>query len=316
MFNFGGGSCANLLLNSFLKSGRFSQAYLFCGDEFVGKRAVARKFAMAIFCCGGKEVPCFECEFCRKFLSGNCVDFCELSSGEFFKLGGVCVQQIRQLVLDAFVKPVERPYKIFLIDRVDELLPAAANAILKLLEEPPKHVIFLLTARSRFNVLQTIASRCVLVNVFGEGVNACFKLLKEHYSNQFDYSKLLQAAKFGRGSFEQAKLILTDVQWQTALEVALGLLEAYVYKNELKFLQFVAKIEGNSNLVFVVFNFFGIGLNLFLVKRIKMKKQVNLVFLEEIQKVLQSFEHVKFLISRNVNLKLALTELCCCVFPK
>lgn len=321
MFDFGGGSCANLLLNGALKSCRFAHAYLFCGERFIGKRELARKFAMAVFCEKGRAGPCFgagpcfECDFCRKFLNGSLVDFYEFSSEALLKGGSVSVEQVRELVSEAFVKPIEGLYKIFLISRVDELLPAAANAILKLLEEPPKHAIFLLTASSRFSVLPTIASRCVWVNVFSDGVDVCFKFLKEHHSS-FEESKLMQAAKFSGGSFKQAKLILTDENWKAALEVAKGLLHAYIHENELKFLQFASKMEKSPDSASIVLNLFGVGLNLFLIKTIETKKQVSLFFLEEIQRVMECVDDVKFLILRNVNFKLAITEFCCNVFPK
>ena len=313
LVDFGGGVGANFLLNATLKNKRFAHAYLFCGEEFVGKRVVARKFAMAIFCCGVGKKPCCCCDVCKRFLAGTYVDYFEHSTENWLKSSTFTVQQVRQLISEAFVKPVEGQFKIFLISRVDKLLPAAANALLKLLEEPPENVIFLLTARSRFDVLQTIASRCFLVNVFGEGTKLCLERLKKEKFD-VDEQKMKRAVLLGEGQFEKVKLILTDADWQMAIEISLGLFNSYVSKNELQFLKFAAKLESNSNLIFVVFKFFSVSLGLWLRKKLKLFNKFDLVLLKEAQRVLRCFEHVRLLILKNCNFKLAVAELCCSVF--
>lgn len=313
VFNFGGGAGANLLLNGVLKSGRLAHAYLFCGEEFIGKRIVARNFAMAVFCQDEMSKPCFKCGSCSKFLNHNYIDYYEIAGDEGFKMNNIEVSQIRQLVFDAYVKPVEGQFKVFLINRVDKFLPAAANAILKLLEEPPKNVILMLTAVNRLNVLKTIASRCVWVNVVGEGVKFCSSFVKENYG-EFDESSLKQAVVFSEGSVEKVKLILKNSDWKIALTLANSLFDAYISKNRLKFAQFVAKIEQNSGLIFLIFKFFSVHLNLLIKQKVKSSEELSFNFLEEVSRVLESFERVKLLILKNCSLKLALTELCCDVF--
>lgn len=316
MFDFGGGHGANLVLNSAIENSKFSHAYLFCGSDFFEVKAVAKRFAMAVFCenkIGGG--PCFKCDGCAKFLSGNHADYFEFGVDDCFGKSTFSVAEARKLGFNAFLKPIEGRFKVFLLSGVSYINLSAANALLKLLEEPPKSVVFLLTARSRFEVLPTISSRCFFVNVSCCDEKNCEKVLCEEFS-KLGESDLKKAVVLSEGSVEKARLILQDSRWQEASKIAIGLFSAWHKKNELNFLWFTAKIEADLILALMVFDLFVAALQGY-VRKFEFlgcdSKKLKF-FLKSVNRVFDCFESAKKAVSCNCNLRLVLTQLCCSVF--
>ncbi len=316
LFDFGGGQGANLVLNSAIGNNKFSHAYLFCGSDFFGVKAVARRFAMAVFCEKKSGVsPCFKCDSCTKFLSQNHADYFEFGVDDYFEKSTLSVAEARKLSFNAFLKPIEGGFKVFLLNGVSHINLSAANALLKLLEEPPKGVVFLLTACSRFEVLPTISSRCFFVNVSCSDEKNCEKVLREEFSN-LDESDLKKVVVLSEGSVEKARLILQNSKWQEAMKIAIGLFSAWYKKNELNFLRFTAKIEADSGLVLMVFDLFVAALQGYVRKFefVGCNSEKLKIFFESVKRVFDCFESAKKAVSCNCNLKLVLTQLCCSVF--
>lgn len=139
------------------RAGRLSHAYLISGPAGSGKATLSRLLAAAMECTG-RDAPCLSCAACRKVLSGNHPDVVTVDEPEKKQ---VPVERIRKARADAFVRPNEGRRKVFLIPRAQDLGPAAQNALLKILEEPPAYGAFLLCADDPEALLPTVRSRCV-----------------------------------------------------------------------------------------------------------------------------------------------------------
>ncbi len=144
------------LKNSIIR-GKLAHAYLFCGPRGVGKTSAARIFAKTINCEHPSEdmEPCGECESCISFKEGRSYCIHELDAAS-----NNGVDDIRALTDQVQIPPQVGKYSVYIIDEVHMLSPAAFNAFLKTLEEPPAHAIFILATTEKHKVLPTILSRC------------------------------------------------------------------------------------------------------------------------------------------------------------
>lgn len=143
-------------LQNALANGKITHAYLFSGPRGTGKTTIARLLAKAINCNQPIDgEPCNECESCREIMEGNNPDVIEIDAAS-----NNGVEEIREIREKVKFLPGESKYKIYIIDEVHMLTANAFNALLKTLEEPPKHVIFILATTEPQKVLATILSRC------------------------------------------------------------------------------------------------------------------------------------------------------------
>lgn len=137
-------------------SGKFSHAYLFTGSRGTGKTSCSKIVAKAVNCLHPKDGnPCNECEICRGIDDGSILDVAEIDAAS-----NNGVDNIRQLREEAFFMPAVAKYRVYILDECHMLSPGAVNALLKILEEPPEHVIFILATTEIHKVLPTILSRC------------------------------------------------------------------------------------------------------------------------------------------------------------
>jgi DNA polymerase III subunit gamma/tau len=149
-------SVTQTLLNA-LNSGRISHAYLFCGPRGTGKTSTGRILAKAVNCLttGGKGEPCNTCEMCKAITEGRALDVIEIDAAS-----NTGVDDIRSLREKVNYAPNQARYKVYIIDEFHMLSSSASNALLKTLEEPPPHVIFILATTEVHKILPTIMSRC------------------------------------------------------------------------------------------------------------------------------------------------------------
>ena len=139
-----------------------SHAYLLCGVDGLGKHTLARELCAAMVCSGRGETPCGCCTPCKKVFGGIHPDVITIC-GESGK--AITVEQIRNMTSDAYVRPNEGERKIYILEQAGEMNPSAQNAMLKLLEEGPVYAAFLLLCRQPDQMLQTIRSRCELLQL-------------------------------------------------------------------------------------------------------------------------------------------------------
>jgi len=143
------------LLNA-LSSGRVSHAYLFCGPRGTGKTSTGRILAKAVNCLtNGKGEPCNTCAMCQAVTEGRALDMIEIDAAS-----NRGIDDIRELRERVNYAPNQARYKVYIIDEVHMLTKEASNALLKTLEEPPSHVIFILATTEAHRILSTILSRC------------------------------------------------------------------------------------------------------------------------------------------------------------
>lgn len=143
-------------LKNAIARGQLAHAYLFCGPRGVGKTTCARIFAKAINCFSPIDnEACNGCESCRSFNEGRSFNIHELDAAS-----NNSVDDIRSLVDQVRIPPQVGRYSVYIIDEVHMLSPAAFNAFLKTLEEPPAHAIFILATTEKHKIIPTILSRC------------------------------------------------------------------------------------------------------------------------------------------------------------
>jgi DNA polymerase-3 subunit gamma/tau len=148
-----------ITLQNELGTGKTAHAYLFCGPRAVGKTTFARLMAKAVNCLNRKEgefEPCDKCSSCLETMEGKSLDIIEIDAASH-----TGVDNVREnIIASARVTPSKYKYKVFIIDEVHMLSISAFNALLKLIEEPPAHVIFILCTTEIHKVPATIISRC------------------------------------------------------------------------------------------------------------------------------------------------------------
>jgi DNA polymerase-3 subunit gamma/tau len=143
-------------LTNAITSGRIAHAYLFSGPRGVGKTTVARILAKGLNCIKGPiSTPCNECETCRAIANGSSVDVFEIDGAS-----NTGVDNVRELRESVRYVPSQGRYRVYIIDEVHMLSTPAFNALLKTLEEPPAHVVFIFATTEPHKVPQTIGSRC------------------------------------------------------------------------------------------------------------------------------------------------------------
>ena len=151
----GQGATAETLKNA-ISQNRIAHAYLFAGARGVGKTTTARILAKALNCQRGPTVdPCNDCPSCREVTSGQAIDVLEIDAAS-----NRGIDEIRELRESVRYRPARDRYKVFIIDEVHMLTTEAFNALLKTLEEPPSHVVFILATTELHKVPGTILSRC------------------------------------------------------------------------------------------------------------------------------------------------------------
>ncbi len=154
---------------------RLSHAYIVTAASPEEALGAARRIAAAAVCQRKHDVPCGECRACRKALSDIHPDVTRVSrltDDKGHTKRGIGVDQIRAVIADAYVLPNEAERKVYIVSEADTMNVPAQNAALKLLEEPPKGVIFLLCTTNARKLLPTVRSRCAEINLGGDEADA------------------------------------------------------------------------------------------------------------------------------------------------
>ena len=197
-------------LTNSISAGNISHAYLFSGPRGSGKTTIARLFAKAVNCEKPEKgfEPCNKCSSCLEISSGRSIDLIEIDAASH-----TGVDDVRELIDGIRFAPVKAKYKIFIIDECHQLSKSAANALLKTLEEPPAHAIFLLATTEVYKMIATITSRCQRFDFKRLLVPEIIKKLEfisKKENIKFDESALSLIALNSRGSFRDAESLLDE----------------------------------------------------------------------------------------------------------
>lgn len=207
-------------LAAFVNGGRFPHALLLEGPEGSGRRTFAREIAAALFC-RGEHKPCGSCNQCRKVLEQNHPDV-EYYGGDDSRRS-FHIDTIRQLRQNAWLLPGEAPCRVCVLCGAENMTDQAQNALLKILEEPPEHTVFILTAENRAMLLPTILSRVQTIRLEPLTPAEILPVLRERCPDQ-PGEKLEWAAETA-DTIGQALALLADESLQKHAQLAQRMLE-------------------------------------------------------------------------------------------
>jgi len=196
-------------LRNAIEQGRIAHGYIFSGHRGIGKTTVARILAMALNCRSSEKPvaePCGVCDSCTEIRAGNSVDVIEIDAAT-----NRGIDEIRELREAARYRPARDRFKIYILDEAHQITDAAFNALLKTLEEPPGHVVFMLATTQPEDIPQTIRSRCQHFSfraVRFEEILGQLRDLTGREGIQADEDALALLAEAGDGSMRDALSIL------------------------------------------------------------------------------------------------------------
>lgn len=255
-----------------IKSDMVSHGYLFTGPHGCGKTTVARLVAKSLNCQNrgvGKFEPCNTCDSCLEINQGNAIDLIEIDAAS-----NRGIDEIRDLKDGIRFRPAKSKYKVFIIDESHQLTKEAANALLKTLEEPPAHAIFILATTEAHKMISTIQSRCQRFDFRKLTMQELIKRLESILSQEniaADKEALNLIAQTASGSVRDAETLLDEVvsfsgkNSKIEIDIIQTLLGVADKESIFKFLDFLQNKQTKEAIEFInEIIFRGIDLNEFI----------------------------------------------------
>ncbi|MEG2814228.1 MAG: DNA polymerase III subunit, partial [Oscillospiraceae bacterium] len=301
-------------LNRNVKFNHLCHSYLFLGDEGIGKFTVAINLAAAILCKNPTDgKPCFNCTSCKKILSDNHPDLTVIEGTG--SANSIHIETIRAIRTDAYLQPNESLCKIFIIKNAEEMSISAFNSLLKVLEEPPKSALFILTAKSKDSLPSTIISRCIPFTMYpfsNDEISNAIMNLQEDFSTE----QINNAVEQSNGIIGRAMKILTtndDVS-----EIKDGIINGLVSLNEYEILKSLSNVKKDKILMVELLQELTIIMRNILLQKVsqsscansKLNMLANQLTVKKIEKIVSILQEATEKIGTNINIPLLTNWLC------
>lgn len=214
-----------------IAAGTLSHSLILEGEEGLGKKTFARLIAAALLC-RSEERPCLECNICKNVLNENHPDVLFYET-EKHTAGNFKIETVRQIRQTAFISPNQSEYKVFILNEADLMNTAAQNALLKILEEPPKYAYFILLAKRKSAFLETILSRSTVYSLMpvseAQAVEAVSNILSGPTTEEIEKTVSLVGGNIGAviTGLKGNELLKAS---EKALEIANAVCENYEFE--------------------------------------------------------------------------------------
>src|SRR5688572_16141816 len=194
-----------------IKSGRIAQSFVFAGPRGVGKTTTARILARALSCDAGPTAsPCGTCDACREITEGRDIDVMEIDAATY-----TGIDNVREVIINGLsIMPVRNRYKVFIIDEVHQLSTPSFNALLKSIEEPPPHIVFMMATTELSKIPETVLSRSQVFEfktISSRQIADQLRRIADAEKIAVDDSALLLIARAAEGSMRDAQSALDQV---------------------------------------------------------------------------------------------------------
>ncbi|MDO4170420.1 MAG: DNA polymerase III subunit delta' [Lachnospiraceae bacterium] len=300
-------------LEKAIETGQVSHAYIFNGEDGIGKMTTAKAFAKALLC-EGKD-SCGECQSCKQIDSNNHPDVIYVTHEK----AGITVDDIRNQVNHTVsVKPYSSDYKIYIIDEADKMNVAAQNALLKTIEEPPAYALIILLADNKDAFLETICSRCVILNFGPVSENQVKDYIHSKYGNDNPREDL--AVSYSMGNIGKAIRVMESDEFHEIKDQCMNMLDHIMEWNVHEIILYLKQIDQYREKIYEFFNILSIYYRDILLLKVTglpnkivfkeqaalMKRQSIYLSFEGIDTIIKEIEKAKVRLDANVNFDVAL----------
>ena len=240
IFPLVGNDKIRLSVNGFVAEKRIPHAIIIEGDAGTGRPTLAN-FLCAAAICNGDNAPCDNCKNCNLINSASHPDVSVIAPQDNKK--NIAVSQIRELREEAYIKPHQAQKRVFIIDCADSMNPQSQNALLKVLEEPPQTIMFILIVESKSALLDTIISRCVCLSLNAPEFSVGFNYIKSKTDKDADLIK--QALESSQNNIGKALEILSGSLGTKTEVAAKEFLQSMLKADSLGLLSILSQFEKN-----------------------------------------------------------------------
>lgn len=300
-------------LNKIVEEKIINHSYLFEGEESIGKKRLAYAFAKSLLCRQEGVEACNSCLSCHKFDSGNHPDFFLIEPDNSI----ITVDQIKAMINETTTLPLESKRKIFIIDDSHKMHINGKNKLLKILEEPPEYVNFILISSNSNELLPTIISRVQTIQFYPIEYSKIIDLLVENYSKSYAEAEFI--AEFAKGAVGKAISLAEDDSFFQKRDEIINIIESLLNGDKTKAFSAMDFFNDNKEIIDEILDVFLLWFrDLLLFKElgdnsllINKDKLVNLtsqskVNSNKINDIIVRVEETKHNIRRNVNYQLAI----------
>ncbi|PNV60353.1 DNA polymerase III subunit delta' [Clostridium sp. chh4-2] len=299
-----------------IEAHKVSHAYILTGESGMGRKSLAKAFAMTLLCEKGKSEPCMECHACKQVMTGNHPDLVFVTHEKPNSIG---VDDIREQINDTImIRPYSSYYKIYIVDDAEKMTVQAQNALLKTMEEPPAYAVILLLTTNQEAFLPTILSRCVQLKL---------KPLQDHVVKQYlvESQGIAEAeadvyAAFARGNLGKAIHLAESEDFRIMYDDILYLMKNIKQMNISELLDYIRKLKEDNRDIYECLDLMQMWYRDVLM--FKTTKDINLLIFkneygtinemsqkssyEGMDKIIKAVDKARVRLDANVNMELAM----------